>query len=469
MTATKPALVLRPPVSKTIALLLSLALFLSAGFGIDEIAAAESRTVVLDTATISKRSAPFLTGMAVHFGIGGEYGYDPGRSAALLRELRANSYRDDLPWDMFDWPSPSHYAARKDRVFAMLESARVTPILIITGANPTVADGNPPLTPVGRAAFANFAIRAIHDTRRFRPIYEIWNEWNMNAGEKPNEHRPWLLGPGAPADPRAAANYAGLVKATMPAIRGVAPDATVLVGAVGMDDGWKWTEGIIQMGALEGATGLSVHLYNHCERQLGDRTATQMIDRLEDLRSILHRHLGRDFPVYVTEFGWPTVPVQCVIPQETAAANIAQFFLWSSTVPWIKGSWLYQLKNKGRNPKEMEDNFGLYDYDYNPKPVACGVKEALGLVADMPAAKAERPFRDVFLVYGETEAGTRLVAWTSRPEVKARLSLAGQPPLSARPLCGTAGPAAGTVELGTMPVVIELEKLSRLDVTVESK
>lgn len=434
-----------------------------------QIAAAETRTVALDASSIAKRPTPLLTGMAVHFGIGGEYGYDPLRSAALLGELRAKSYRDDLPWDMFDWPSASHYQARKDRVFAMLQASRVTPVLIINSPNPTVTDGNPPLTAVGRAAFSNFAMRAVHETKRFRPIYEIWNEWNMNAGEKPNEHRPWLLGPGDPGDPRAAVHYIALAKAAVPAVKRIAPEATVLVGAVGMDDGWPWTDAIIQGGALEGADGLSVHLYNHCERKLSDRTATQMVDRLEDLQAILRRRLGREFPVYVTEFGWPTVPVQCVITQETAAANIAQFFLWSSTIPWIKGSWLYQLKNKGRNPNEMEDNFGLYDYDYNAKPIACPVKDALQILAEMPNAKSERPFRDVFMVYGETEGGTRLIAWTSRPEIQASLSISDNPPLSSRPLCGTAGPAGGSVKLGPMPTVIELGKQFRGNANVELK
>ncbi len=428
-------------------------------------AMAETKTLDLATFKTNARRQPFYAGIGVHFGIGGEYGYEVEPSARLTQELNLNSYRDDLPWDMFDWPTPSFYAARKARVFDMMEHADARPVLIIGHPNPEVPGGDPPLTDNGRKAFANYALRAARQTARYNPIYEIWNEWNMNAVQG----RKWLRGPGDASDPRAAVNYVGLARSTIDALRAAVPKATILVGAVGVDDGWTWTEGILKEGVLKGADGLSVHLYNHCEGNLNDRNATQMINRLGDLQTMVSRfNDGKSFPIYVTEFGWPSVSPQCGVKPNDIPNNMAQFFLWSSAVPWVNGSWVYQLKDQGLKPEEMEDHFGLYDYKYNPKPPACMVREAMRYVSEGAPSAVERLFPNIFVLVQALGDKRRVFAWTARPDIHAHLSVEGSDVVVGTPLCGNSISGKGGLDIGPTPVLIELTEDTRISVRAEA-
>jgi len=278
--------------------------------------------------------------------------------------------------------------------------------------------------------------------------------------------RKWLHGPGDPSDPRAAANYIALARKTVDTLRASTPKATIVVGAVGMDDGWGWTEALLAAGALKGTDGLSVHLYNHCEGDLDARNATQMIDRLTDLKALVSRYNGgQPFPVYVTEFGWPSVSKECGVKPDAIPANMAQMLLWSSSQPWIKGGWIYELKDQGRKADDMEDNFGLVDYDHKPKPAACMVREAARLATENAPSAMARPFRNVFVLVQQTTAGRRLVAWTARDDVHAELEIAGAGALTAKPLCAAPIAAKGTIALGPRPVVVDLPDSASISVT----
>jgi Cellulase (glycosyl hydrolase family 5) len=426
---------------------------------------AETKTLDLASLDTAPRSEPFLAGVGVHFGIGGKYGYEVAPSALVIGDLKLNSYRDDLPWDIFDWPDPSYYTARKARVFDMMDQAHVRPLLIVGHPNPTVPGGNPPLTDEGRKAFAEYASRAAKETASHDPIYEIWNEWNMNAvqGQK------WLRGPGEASDPRAAVNYVALARPTIDALRAAVPKATILVGAVGVDDGWAWTEGILKEGVLKGADGLSVHLYNHCEANRNDRNATQMINRLGDLQTMVSRfNGGKPFPIYVTEFGWPSVSPQCGAKAEDIPHNIAQLMLWTSAVPWVKGSWVYQLKDQGLKPDDMEDHFGLYDYAYKPKPAACAVGEAMRYISEGAPSAVERPFPNVFVLVQAMGDKRRVIAWTARSDVHAHVSVAGADATVGMPLCGDRISGADGLDIGPMPVVFELQDKAKINIRADA-
>lgn len=429
------------------------------------VAAGETKTLAFDGSSVAPRQEPLIVGIGVHFGIGGEHGYAADKAALLISAGRFASYRDDLGWSVFYAP-PSGPGRQPAKLFNFIEMTKARPTLILGHPNPSVPDGNPPLTDTGRAAFANFTAKAVAGTRDLNPIYEIWNEWNMNAVRG----RPWLDGPGDPSDPRAAANYAPLARASVKAIRKIAPDATVLVGAVGVDNDWKWTQSIVDMGVLDGASGLSVHMYNHCDRVVTNRTAREAVDRLSELQDILKsKRGGQQFPLYVTEVGWPTAQKPCAITRKVAADNLAQFILWSAATPWVKGVWAYELKDQVDNPNDLEANFGLYDHNYQPKPAACAVIEASKLAKEAAAgAKLQRPFEDVFILQIKRQNGIRLVAWTSRDAVQAAVTVVGaKAAVKSALLCGD-GTAAqdSSLRIGATPVIIDIEGVPSADVRV---
>lgn len=420
-------------------------------------AGADIKTLTFAKGPLSQRPDPFITGICVHFGIGGEYNYIPSKTAELTDEIGFDSFRDDLAWPVFDAPGTPPGTLRPTRLFDFMKLTKARPLLILSHSNPAVPGGVKPMNEAGRAAYADFAVRAAEATRARNAMFEIWNEWNLTGGQRP----PWLVGAGPESDPRAASHYSALARSTIAALRASDPAATLLSGAAGSDPGWQWTQAIVGDGAIKNASGLSVHLYNHCEPDVRTRNATDIVDRLGDLQRRLRAQTGGDVPIYLTEFGWPTARRPCVITPKAAADNIAQVLLWSAATPWMKGAWIYQLKDQGRNLDEIEDNFGLYDYNYNPKPAACAVREAIKLIKASTGFRLERPFKDVFVLQAATPEGIRLVAWTTRAEIKGTLRLQSRAPARAKALCEAApSSASDTITLGPGPVVIDLDSAS---------
>jgi len=425
-------------------------------------AANEATSFSIGKQPLAERADRSIIGVGVHFGIGGEYGYSPQKSAQILRSDGFDSVRDDLAWSLFRaGPAigdPTTQVAREPfKLFDFLDQTQARPLLILGHPNPLVPDGAPPLTDVGRKSFADFAAKAVLTTAKRNPIYEIWNEWNMNAVQG----RPFLVGEGDPSDPRAASYYSALAKEALARIRSVAPKAQVLVGAVGMDPDWKWTMALVRSGALEGASGLSVHLYNHCERDVSNRTAEAAIRQISTLRQLLDS-AGSNIPIYVTEVGWPTASKMCPISTQAAANNIAQFLLWTAATPWLKGAWIYEMKDQGPDPAALEDNFGLYDFGFAPKPAACLTREAISIIKSASSMRFERPFPELSVIEATTSAGKWLIAWTSQEKVSATLEFPdGTEPEYAQ-LCQQKT-ASKTIQIGATPVVITLPTAAPID------
>lgn len=125
-----------------------------------------------------------------------------------------------------------------------------------------------------------------HEIRRRRPTF-------------------WITGQGNPADRRAAVHYAALAKVAVAAVKSVNSSVKVLVGAFGVDDGRQWTQAMVRYGALGGAHGVSVHVYNQCRREdrrrEDQRNAPEMIDGLRSSQDMLRRETKRaSVPIYVT-------------------------------------------------------------------------------------------------------------------------------------------------------------------------
>lgn len=418
----------------------------------------------LDPSKLETRSAPMILGVGTHFGIGGEYGYDPVLSAQKIRELGFDSFRDDFSWEASQPSGPGDAVAPVDRLRVFMNLTNAQPLLILTGHHSRVDGGKAPLTGEARQHFAHFTSLAVRSTAKWRPMFEIWNEWNLTAERKEG----FLKGEGDASDPRAAVHYAPLAKVATAAAKAVDPAAPVLIGADAIDADWGWITSVVRRGGDAGADGISVHLYNHCERLASDRSARQAIDALQALHDKLKAMNNREPRIYVTEVGWPTITGQgCVIDRKVAAQNFAQFILWSAAKPWVKGIWLYQLKDQGRDANELEHNFGLYDYDYRPKPAVCAVREAAALARGARGWRISRPNSDFFLAMADMPGGPRLIAWTSDESKRGKILLPDGRAASYSVLCSGVRANGGAIDVGAMPVVIDLAGLAEDSVRLE--
>ncbi len=145
--------------------------------------------------------------------------------------------------------------------------------------------------------------------------YELWNE--------PNLRREWR---GEPLDP---ALFVALIREGASAINAADPSATVISGApavTGINDGETavddrvYLRGMAAAGVGDWVDGIGVHPYGfanppqehwddptHAAPSHNDHPSFFFRDTLEDYRAILAEAGLESLPLWVTEFGWPSV------------------------------------------------------------------------------------------------------------------------------------------------------------------
>ncbi|MFG1374570.1 hypothetical protein V5F32_20530 [Xanthobacter oligotrophicus] len=404
------------------------------------------------------RAEPLIIGANVHFGLRRVLGFTSDEVGLDgLAALGAESFRDFLPWPSFVPDAGGQRLVYSQRLMRFMGRTKLLPVLNLGQPNGNVPGGVPPVSDEGLTTFAAYLREAVRLTEAHRPIYEIWNEWNLHSGSGPV--LPRLNGEGDESDPRAAVHYTRVAQAAVRTIREVSPHARIVVGAVGDDAGWGWTKSIVSRGALKGADGLSVHVYNHC-LNVRDRTARELIRRVETLQSELKLASGGvETPIYITEFGWPVFPQRCTLDETQAAHNVAQFILLAAPVPWIKGIWVHSLKDVGNNPDDIEDHFGLFRFDNSPKPAVCFFREATKIVHTARSIEVVEPFEGTFVARVRGKNGRQhVVLWTSNRFVEARYRLEkGQG--RGRLMCGGAIELASEKEaaLTSQPLIIDFD------------
>lgn len=444
----------------------------SACFGVFACASSVSaQSVTFDKPQGSDFVAPII-GANTHFGTVRVLGYkDAHKVRDQLGQIGATSYRDYMPWQSFNFPPSGPVLSKSGRLMNFLPQAGITPMINLGLANSGVKGGVPPLSDSALEVFEDYVGKAVELTEKYDPIYEIWNEWNMYIGT--GKPQPRIMGEGPKDDPRSANHYVRVAKVAVEKIRQVNPKAKIVVGAVGDDEDWGWAKAIVRDGVMDGADGLSVHLYNQCSANPHDRTAEEMIDRVEKLQADLKQvRGGTETPIYVTEFGWPTSKGNCGMPLDTSAYNFAQFILHASAIPYIKGVWMHELKNISPDPVDRESNYGLFSYEDEPKPAACFMGAAAELVKSAESVEISEPKPDVFVARLASGEGQKIVMWTKGDWVKAGYTSSSKP-ASAKPMCehlglskakaGEIGPAPLVLDFSTQdPVTIKVGELSEV-------
>ncbi|WP_234681962.1 glycoside hydrolase 5 family protein [Bradyrhizobium monzae] len=431
-------------------------------------ATAETKTIVFphrDAPATAPRQIIF--GANIHYGLRRILGYTSvDQGIKQLSDIGAVSFRDYLPWQSFDFRSGAPSLVYSERLMSFLPQARFKPLLNLGGANSQVSGGVPPMSEEGLQYFDRYLEAVVATTKKYDPIYEIWNEWNMYIGTGPR--MPRLQSAGDASDPRAAIHYARIARTAVDTIKNANPHAVVIVGAVGDDADWAWAQAITRYGALDHADGLSVHLYNQCARLASDRTAKEMIVRLERLQGALRSiRNGQETPIYVTEFGWPTSQGNCGMPLDVSAYNFAHFILESATLPWLRGAWMHELKNVGPDPVERENNFGLFTFDDKPKPAVCFMRQAIDLVRSAKLLELREPFPDVFVLRAVSAGRQTVVLWTSGPFRHANYKF-DDTALHARMMCGDTIPTSQRASVGAQPAIYEFDQSSQISVTLDT-
>jgi hypothetical protein len=295
---------------------------------------------------------PFTVGVCAHFGQ--HKGYLPG-NLSLMKQAGIVSFRDELGWRSLERvkgqlqmpPEYEHFISEAVR-------RGLEPMLILDYGNPFYDNGDKPLSAEAVEAFVRYSEFVVGHFRGKVRHYEVWNEWDIGIGG---------------TTPGSAETYAKLLAAVYPRIKKADPSIIVYGGAMtpgGIRNGWL--ERMLKAGALKSLDQVSIHTYNYSASGR-ERSPEAWAGWMREVQSLISKYAdGKEYPLVVTEMGWPTQVDRRGTPPAVSGDYLARMYLLGRTVPTLKGIWWYDFQDDGWQPKYNEDNFGIVRPDLTPKP-----------------------------------------------------------------------------------------------------
>lgn len=261
--------------------------------------------------------------------------------------------------------------------------------------------------PEGRAAFARYAAALAERYKDDDVMWEIWNEpntrtfWGSQGGGKKGNTDEY------------AQQYVELIKAVVPAIRAVDPDACIIGGSTSnlWSESYNWCGFCFARGALTtGIDAWSVHPYSKLPEEYFEAYGT--------VRDLMEKHGGpRDFPIMNSERGFPTAKAEGFAGGDPAKKEEIQAWLLArqqlvDLALGTHGTIYYEWKNE-------KEGFGIYNGD---KPnlahqaYATLIKELDGL-SFAERIETEQPY-DYVMAFTGPDGTRKLAVWTGASEGK---------------------------------------------------
>lgn len=311
----------------------------------------------------SASARPVTLGMSVSMDAASDD--EVARQFELLNEMNIKLVRFDFDWSVieavrgqFDW---SH----TDRMVRAATAHGIAVLALLTYAPAWArAPGtNSHAPPLDVADFAHFARTA---TERYAPLgvtdWEVWNEPNIVDFWEPKP---------------SADDYGALFRATAAAVREVDPSATLISGGLTRgtttDDRSRiaqteFVEDLYANGAAQLADALAVHPYSFPDLPAADGTArVGSIGDLPAVRAVMERWGDTGKQIWVTEFGAATGSGDNVMTENDQAASLAQAAALASSWAWLGPIVIYELRDRGDDVGNLEQNFGVLRSDLTPK------------------------------------------------------------------------------------------------------
>jgi hypothetical protein len=300
----------------------------------------------------SSQLQPFELGVVTHFG------QDHGNvqaNVALIQQMGGTTIRDEVYWKEVEHIKGQYALPSITEPFVNAALARgLKPLLTLDYGNPLYDGGGKPLSDDAIQAYANYAAFVATQLKGRVFLYEIWNEWDMSAGQT------------TPGTPQA---YVKLLKAVYPKLKAVDPNIVVVGGGVSAGAILSpWFGQMLDAGALSSADAISIHEYIYTSTGSG-RSPETLASKLLGVEQTLRSHNGsQDFPLYLTETGWPTNTGTSGTTLAEAGDFDAETMLLMPSMSFLKGIYWYDFQDDGSVATDPEDNFGLVHVNLSPKP-----------------------------------------------------------------------------------------------------
>lgn len=180
-------------------------------------------------------------------------------------------------------------------------------------------------------------------------VFEIWNEaWDKMPPEDFGMLCGWI----------------------MEVMKEVRPDAIVGPNLLGATSPYEFDAKVIRAKGMEGMKMVALHPY----------AASENREWLRGYRAWLKQQLGRDVDIYVTEFGshsTPAGPAQRTEREQAQRVVRQALSLYAEGVKAMTPHWMGQTE---QNPTYIEDWFGFYRINQEPKPVLMAYATAARMV-----------------------------------------------------------------------------------------
>ncbi len=223
------------------------------------------------------------------------------------------------------------------------------PLLTLDYGNPFYDNGDKPISDAAIEGYAKYAEFVVSQFKGRVSMYEIWNEWDGGVGKTT---------PGTPD------TYVKLLKVVYPRLKAIDPNLVIIGGGVtGGAIRGTWFGQMLAGGALSVSDAISIHQYIYSSHGTPEKLMSNLAAVEDTLRSY---HGGQDFPLYLTETGWPTI-TGGTLPVEAGDFN-AETILLTGAMSYLKGIWWYDFQDDGVSASNVEFNFGLVHADLSPKP-----------------------------------------------------------------------------------------------------
>ncbi|HBC88376.1 MAG TPA: hypothetical protein DCZ94_15615 [Lentisphaeria bacterium] len=173
-------------------------------------------------------------------------------------------------------------------------------------------------------------------------VFEIWNE-------------PW--------DKMKPEDFAEICKMVVQALKESRPNA--IVGPNSAMGPFEWELKVIKAGGYEGMTMMASHPYSFTP--LPEHRVRGWLRNYHDF---IKERLGKDLPIYVTEYGWSTAPQNekyGKTERQQAQLTVREsLMLYAEDCKALIPHW---LADREQDPKEREHWFGIFRLNRQPKPV----------------------------------------------------------------------------------------------------
>ncbi|WP_235579474.1 MULTISPECIES: beta-xylosidase [unclassified Rhodococcus (in: high G+C Gram-positive bacteria)] len=307
---------------------------------------------------------------------GGSFGFlsdeDLGSELDIARDAGMFSVRIDIDWSVVE-PRPGRRDwASTDRIVDAIVARGMCPYAIVTYAPPwarvATAVDQPYARPASPDAFAAFGALAAERYRDRISLWEVWNEPNITTYFAP---RP---------DPTV---YALMLRATYRAIKAVQPEALVLSGgmAPAVDNGINispktFLTQMNSLGANRYFDAFNVHPYTWPFLP-NDLSTAQWNTAMAmwPMHDIMAGAGDGEKQIWITEIGAPTGTNANAMSADGQAESIAIMMNALLGNDWLGPAYVYSIRDSGTDLGDTEQNFGIVERDFTPKPALSRITE----------------------------------------------------------------------------------------------